>query len=538
MKKALKTFVMLIAIAIIAGSASTVRADSGLTLTQKTYVTYNGRTEAKFYTSRGYGYCITPERTGAGQGHYFSYSYEEKDGGLLYLLEKGASDDKTYLITQLAIWKYRSNFMPAAFVGTSYGNTAANWANEAKKHTSYSSSAVKVSLNQTDVKVSLTNNGYYQTNYISAKTTGSSTYTINVSGVNNYQIINASGKTISNGATLNSGDKFYIRVPYASLTTKSTIKVVFNTNGTEKIIKRYSPNNSKLQDIVVLEKTNKSSSLTVNLVVTPTKKVCEYYNGKYYDKNGKETTKVVYQQQCEKNICKKVGDKYYDKNGKETTKVVYQQQCEKNICKKVGDKYYDKNGKETTKVVYQQQCEKNICKKVGDKYFDKNGKETNEITYKQQCENNICKKVGDKYFDKNGKETDEITYKQQCDSNICKKVGDKYFDKNGKETNEITYRQQCDTNICKIVGDKYFGQDGKETDETTYRQQCDTNICKVVGDKYFGKDGLEVTYSVYKAECDVPVPDTGVSATKSIISIIFGVLVIAGTIVGIKKYNK
>jgi len=109
--------------------------------------------------------------------------------------------------------------------------------------------------------------------------------------------------------------------------------------------------------MVVPEKQEKTASDSVTFVMTPVTRICEYYNGKYYGKDGKETTELKYKQECETNICIIIGDKYFGKDGKETTELEYRQQCETNICKIVGDKYFGKDGKETTESEYKAQCE-------------------------------------------------------------------------------------------------------------------------------------------------------------------------------------
>ena len=450
MKKYFKTIAIFIFILFIALQSNTVNAESGLTLTRKTYITYNGRTEAKFYTSKGYGYCITPERTGAYQGHNFTYSYTESDGGLAYILENATdTSDTGYLITQLAVWKYRSNFMPAAFQNTAVGNKAVSIANNARGKTT-GGSEVSVKINTTDNNAKLIN-GYYTIGNMSIKFAGVNKYKVTVSGNQYAQLVDANGNVVSNGSEFATNQKFNVRVPADKVTEKSSFKVTLSVGKTVYLIKRYSPNNNALQDLVVPEKESKSDSDSATFIMTPVKRVCEYYNGKYYGKDGKETT---------------------------------------------------------------------------------------ELKYRQECETNICKKVGDKYFGKDGKETTELKYKEECETNICKKVGDKYFGKDGKETTELKYKQECETNICIIIGDKYFGKDGKETTELKYRQECETNICKIVGDKYFGKDGKETTESEYKAQCETPIPDTGVSPLSTILSIVLGSGIIAGTALLLKKYSK
>ncbi len=418
MKKYFKTIAIFVFIAFIALQSNIVKADSGVTLTKKTYITYNGRTETKFYTSNGYGYCITPERTGANQGHKFSYSYTENDGGLLYILDNYTdTSDTGYLVTQLAVWKYRSNFMPAAFNGTTNGNKAASIANTAKSKSNYTGKTVSVKITANDTNAKLSGD-YYTISGMSVKFSGVNKYKVTISGNNNAQLVNAQGNVVSNGTEFSTNEKFNVRVPADKVTEKTSFKVNISVSGTTTVVKRYSPNNNALQDIVVPEKVTKTASDSVTFTITPVKRVCEIYNGKYYGKDGKETTKVKYQQECEENICKIVGDKYYGKDGKETTKVKYQQECETNICKIVGDKYYGKDGKETTELKYKQECEENVCKIVGDKYFGRDGKETTELKYKQECETNICKIVGDKYYGKDGLETTEALYKAECETPI------------------------------------------------------------------------------------------------------------------------
>ena len=418
MKKYFKTIAIFVFIAFVALQSNIVKADSGVTLTKKTYVTYNGRTEAKFYTSKGYAWCITPERTGASQGHKFSYSYVEKDGGLLYILDNASdTSDNGYLLTQLAVWKYRSNFMPEAFVGTSLGNKAVEIANTAKGKSSYTGKnvSVKITADNNNIKAS---GEYYVISGMSIKFSGVDKYKVTISGVNEAQLVNASGNVVSNGTEFSTSEKFNVRVPIDKLTEKVNLKVTISVSGTTTVIKRYSPNNNTLQDIVIPEKEKKTAEDSVTFTLNPVKRVCQIYNGKYYGKDGKETTKEKYQQDCETNICKIVGDKYYGKDGKETTKEKYQQDCETNICRIVGDKYYGKDGKETTKLKYEQECETNICKIVGDKYFGRDGKETTKLKYEQECETNICKIVGDKYFGKDGLETSEADYKAQCETPV------------------------------------------------------------------------------------------------------------------------
>ena len=62
------------------------------------------RQEAKFHTTMGYAWCITPFKVGAENGAVLTYSKVENDGGILYLLDRSLTSDMGYLQTQLALW--------------------------------------------------------------------------------------------------------------------------------------------------------------------------------------------------------------------------------------------------------------------------------------------------------------------------------------------------------------------------------------------------------------------------------------------------
>lgn len=60
----------------------------------------------------------------------------------------------------------------------------------------------------------------------------------------------------------------------------------------------------------------------------PSKKICQYTGGKYYDNNGNVVSKSEYEEKCVgKNICKIKDGKYYDNNGDEVTKDIYEANC-------------------------------------------------------------------------------------------------------------------------------------------------------------------------------------------------------------------
>ncbi|MBE6160535.1 MAG: hypothetical protein E7157_05785 [Lactobacillales bacterium] len=90
--------------------------------------------------------------------------------------------------------------------------------------------------------------------------------------------------------------------------------------------------------------------------------VCEYKNGKWYNKSGKEVTEAEYKADCETPetyVCEYKDGKWYNSKGKEVTEAEYKADCEEpvvNVCKIVDGKYYDNNGFEVTKEEYEKAC--------------------------------------------------------------------------------------------------------------------------------------------------------------------------------------
>ncbi len=96
--------------------------------------------------------------------------------------------------------------------------------------------------------------------------------------------------------------------------------------------------------------------------------------------------------------------------------------CENPKCKIVGDKYYDDEGKETTKEKYEEKCP--YCRIVNNVYYDNTGQKVDKETYYDLCPA-VCKTVvvGNKtlYFDSSGKRVDKEEYDSDEECNICAK---------------------------------------------------------------------------------------------------------------------
>ena len=587
-----KLFVFLTAFLVLGSNLAVVQAaaPSTVRVNKSLISTVGGRKEAKFVTADGkYGYCITPNKSGAPSGTTFRLAGTYNNPGVLYLLEnKNQSSNDGYFGVGLAIWKYNNNYLPQTYLNnpnSSYTRNANSYASEAASHKNYAVQKPEIKANITSGKLTISSDKkYYQspalyaTLKVQSKYSSNATYTVSVSGVSGAYIVNASG---SKQTSYKSGAKFYVRVPATSVTKNATLTVKYSFTGQYDVARKYVATSGDWQELVIVYPEPKTVTTKTTLTVTPVKRVCEKFNDKYYGTDGKEVTEIEYKQQCFTHKCEKVGDKYYGKDGKETTETGYKQQCFTHKCEKVGDKYYGKDGKETTEAGYKQQCFSHSCEKVGDKYYDKEGKETTEAGYmkacfsctikdgkyydkegrettetgyQQACFKHICEKVGDKYYDKEGKETTKANYKKVCFEHKCEEVDGTYYDKEGNEVSEEEYKKVCFTHICEKVDDTYYGKDGKEVSESQYNKECNEHkcekvddtyfdkdgnevteieyqlscfkhVCEKVGDKYFGNDGREVSKATYNKEC-VEVPDTGVDAPEKVFAAVAGIFMI------------
>ena len=366
-----------------------VNAKSGETLVidRKSYIQtgVGSRVEAKFHTTMGYGWCITPHKTGAEQGTTLYFAKEETDGGILYLLDNSGTSDMDYLKTQLALWMYESNYVPDAYVQNSNSavvqaaRSLANTASKYKNHKVYPS----ISIGNPSITVSLVKIGdkyYYRSEAITVSLANADTYTVSLTNApSGTQVITTNGLA---AGTLKKGEQFMIRIPEESVSGNVTVNFKVNTTGVRRYVERYSPNNSALQDVALVRTENVPTSANGSLNIVPSKRVCQFFNGRYYGSNGSIVTEQEYKKQCT-HICTQYNGQYYGSNGTVVTEQEYKDQCLK-ICRIEDGKYYGSNGTVVTEQEYRNQCLK-ICRIEDGKYYGSNGTVVTEQEYKNQC---------------------------------------------------------------------------------------------------------------------------------------------------------
>lgn len=354
MKKSVKMMIMIFLLAIMIVPSYIVHATQTIKIERKTYIKTGTREEAKFYTEKGYAYCITPNRSGADQGTTLNYMSKEEKGGVLYLLEKAGTSDKEYLETQLAIWLLRDNYMPDYYYknpNIEVVKKAKTLLEEAKKQGNYTSKQPTITLTLDNSTITNTEDNYYYSQLVIIKTENNSQKPI-------IELINAPEKAeiVQVDVKESNTQKVYVKVPETSISEIAKFKIKVVAKGTINKVERYTTGNIDLQDLVILAKEEKETSKTIDLTITPKKRTCEIFNGKYYDKNGYIVDKEEYEKQCI-HKCEHIDNTFYDKNGIITTEENYSLQCITHTCEIIGNRFFGKNGIEVSEMEYKAQCE-------------------------------------------------------------------------------------------------------------------------------------------------------------------------------------
>lgn len=477
MKKIAKKGIAILIILLIAITTSNVYAQSTITVDKKTYLWTESQRQTKFHTTKGYAFCITPNRTGPSEGKTMTYKSKQSKGGVLYLFDKTGYSDSEYLATQLAIWLYDSNHMSEFWKNHSNLDVvkkAKALSAEASKNSNYTHTpSVKLTTSSSNLSIT-SDNKYYRSSVITVTMENATEAKLTLEGAPaGATIVNSNYSAISN-ATNNA--KIYVQIPEEKVTGTVNFSIKAEANGQLAEIERYTTGDSGIQELIVLVKTNKVVSYSAKLAVTPVKRSCDYVNGKYYNKKGEVVDKTTYSIDCEPHNCEPVGDVYFGNNGTQVSYEDFVIQCKKPICKKVGDKYVGINGTVVTHEVFVTECG-------------------------------------------------------------CKPMGDKYLGIDGTEVSYENYIIQCKKPKCDIIDNMYFGINGTRVSEAEYTSQC-VHKCEPYNNNYYGSNGTIVTEEEYKRQCVtpyVPVPDTDTST--ELIYLIIGALLL-GTSLGVITYKK
>ena len=433
---------------------SNVQAKTGerITIDSKTYIQtgFGTRTEAKFHTTKGYAWCITPHKTGANQGTILYYKGQETNGGTLYLLDRAGTSDSQYLETQLALWIYDSKYLPAIYEQNSNSTVVKNakiLANEASKNANYKvepSITLDAGGNTILSLAKIGDKYYYQTNTMSARLVNASSYTVSLENAPSGAYIANTNGTATN--TFKNGEKFTVRIPETSINASVKFNVVAKTSGTKKYVERYTPENSNLQEVVLLRQENVTLSTKKEMTISPTKKYCQLFNGRYYGTNGTVVSAEQYKKECV-HTCTQYNGNYYGLNNTIVSYEQYKKECV-HTCTQYNGSYYGENGNVVTYDQYKKECV-HTCTQYNGKYYGSNGSIVSAEEYRKQCVH-TCTQYNGNYYGLNNTIVPYEQYKNEC-IHTCTQYNGSYYGSNSTVVTESEYKKQCEgTTITSV----------------------------------------------------------------------------------------
>ncbi len=477
MKKILKKGIAMLLIGLVAISGLQAYAAASIKVDKKTYIYVESQRQTKFHTTKGYAYCITPNRTGPEEGRTLTLKSTQSKGGVLYLLDKTGTSDNEFLVTQLAIWLFESNHMPDFYWEHSnleVVKKAKALAAEAAKNNNYTH-APSVKLTTSSESLSITSdNKYYRSGAITVTIGNASEATLALEGAPaGATIVNSQYKAITKAAN---NTKIYVQIPEENVKNETTFSIKATVNGKISEVERYTTGDSKIQELVVLVRTDKTVNYIAKQKVTPVKRSCDEVNGKYYNKKGEVVDKIAYSIDCEPHTCEPVGSVYFGKKGTQVSFEEYTKECV-HKCEKYDNKYYGEQGTEVTEAEFTKQC-----------------------------------------------------------VHKCEFYGNKYYGEQGTEVTEAEYTKQC-VHKCEIYNNQYYGVQGTVVTEAEYTKQC-VHKCEFYNNQYYGSLGTIVTEAEFKNQCEtpyVPVPDT--DASQEWLYILLGTIIL-GSSIGVITHKK
>ena len=399
-KKIFKVISLVVTLLVVFLPYINVNAESEMSITKRTFVyvdtEHSNRRESKYFTSKGYAFCITPEKTGAQEGIEYKYVGTEDDDVLIYLLSYGDNgDDYDYLTKQLAIWKEVNNYLPDYYIKNPDFEVLKRVdavINEARaKAVDYSvSSSVELSSDNYEFEITEINGAkYYRSGVITAHiTNGISTDYELENAPMGTKIFNLNNEELNE---LEDGSKFYVAIPLGLVKEQITFSINVTVSGVVKTAERYVPTKGYWQDMVILtsKSTTASKKMTFKVESQINENICEFVDGKYYDEEGNVTDKKTFLTTCEVHKCEKVDEFYFDEESNIVDVDTYDKQCVKHTCEIIGDTYYDSLGNKTTRDEYRTQCELVSCEIINGKYFGNEGDIVTPQEFRNQCEAQI-----------------------------------------------------------------------------------------------------------------------------------------------------
>lgn len=248
----------------------------------------------KFTTDGKYLYCVNMHKnTAQNVTADLVHNNSIIDGGIVYILKNGfpeksitGNTDKDYYITQTAIWWYLDETTGSQNLGEYFKETGSDPENmrplvkqlvqDGIKHRndSYGITDTTFKIATTDTNMTLSGNYYVSQSIKVSESKNVNSYTVTLSGAPEGTIIEVANNTTgSTSATVPVGESFRIKVPASAVSgTALSIKVIAKATGvTQYAAYQYHPRKDNMQDVALLEKSQKDVTSELTLDISTTK---------------------------------------------------------------------------------------------------------------------------------------------------------------------------------------------------------------------------------------------------------------------------
>ncbi len=198
--------------------------------------------------------------------------------GLTYILENGypnkkftGNNKKDYYITQVAVWMYLDDTTNSSNLTSAFRNQSGemmNYANELVKNakTATTNDDLEIEIASSSTKMKLDGDYYISENISAGRLKGSENVQVTATGASNIEIIDTNNNPVT---TVHANDYFRVRVPAANVTDQTSIVVTASISKTIYQGYKYSPTDSKMQNVARLTKTNKTAKSVLTLTAIP-----------------------------------------------------------------------------------------------------------------------------------------------------------------------------------------------------------------------------------------------------------------------------
>lgn len=290
MKKSFKKIILSVLVALLVFvSTATATYAVPQTITLGGTETLEGYVSGVKFTTKttkdgGYLYCLDMKKKTAKDTT--ATLKGQRDAGVAYIIANGYPSKsitgdrlKDYYITQTAVWWYLDDTTGSSNLSQKFKTTGSdphnirpiikNLVEKAKTAKANGYAQTKLTISTSNKAMTL-KDGYYVSNEITAATSNISSYKVSLTNApSGTKVVSTSGVEKT---TFSAGEKFIIKVPGSKVTgTELNIQVTAKATGYVTKAYEYTPANSTMQPVALIETETQNVSSTITLSIENSK---------------------------------------------------------------------------------------------------------------------------------------------------------------------------------------------------------------------------------------------------------------------------